>query len=133
MGRSPSTISREISRNTFSSRGYLPHTAHRLSVTRRTRHRAPKLLVNDQLRSYTQAKLSKKWSPQQISCRLVKDFPNTPGMRVCPETIYQGIYVHARGELTREFASPLRRGRARRGFLIRGRSGLRLVLASPVR
>ena len=114
MGRSPSTISRELSRNTVSSRGYLPHTAHRLSVGRRTRYREPRLLANDQLRSYTQAKLSKKWSPQQISRRLVKDFPDSPEMRVCAETIYQAIYVHARGELKRELARQLRRGRTRR-------------------
>lgn len=35
MGRSPSTISRELRRNTVSTRGYMPHTAHRLSVKRR--------------------------------------------------------------------------------------------------
>ena len=32
LGRSPSTISRELRRNTVSNREYLPHTAHRLSV-----------------------------------------------------------------------------------------------------
>jgi len=34
LGRSPSTISRELGRNTVSTRGYLPHTAHRLSADR---------------------------------------------------------------------------------------------------
>jgi IS30 family transposase len=37
MQRAPSTISRELRRNTVSTRGYLPHTAHRLSVGRRRR------------------------------------------------------------------------------------------------
>ncbi|OMQ25317.1 hypothetical protein BK799_31060 [Rhodococcus sp. D-1] len=46
--------------------------------------------------------LRKRWSPQQISHRLIKDFPTTPQMRASTETIYQAIYVHARGELTRE-------------------------------
>ncbi|MHA3020637.1 hypothetical protein ACXPWS_10240 [Mycobacterium sp. BMJ-28] len=41
--RSPSTVSREIRRNTISTRGYLPHTAHRLSVARRARPREVKL------------------------------------------------------------------------------------------
>jgi transposase-like protein len=38
LGRSPSTISRELSRNTVSTHGYLPHTAHRRSVKRRDGH-----------------------------------------------------------------------------------------------
>ncbi|NYI42873.1 IS30 family transposase/transposase-like protein [Demequina lutea] len=114
MRRSPSTISRELTRNTVATRGYLPHTAHRLSVTRRARPREAKLVTNARLRRYVQAKLNTRWSPQQISQRLIKDFPNDPEMRVSPETIYQTIYVYARGELTRELAKQLRRGRAAR-------------------
>lgn len=110
LGRSPSTISRELKRNTVSTRGYLPHTAHRLSVQRRARPRQPKLLTNPDLQSYVQAKLQKKWSPAQISNRLLKDFPDRPEMRVSVET----IYVHARGELKRELAKQLRRGRTAR-------------------
>ena len=114
LGRSPSTVSRELKRNTISTRGYLPHTAHRLSVARRARPREPKLLANNALRAYVQAKLTKKWSPQQISNRLVRDFPTTPEMRVSTETIYQAIYVHARGELKRALSKHLRRGRSAR-------------------
>jgi IS30 family transposase len=114
MGRSPSTISRELRRNTVSSRGYMPHTAHRASVERRRRQRCPKLVENVELRDYVQRGLRKRWSPQQISHRLQKDFPNRSEMRVSTETIYQAIYVHARGELKREMARSLRRGRGAR-------------------
>jgi IS30 family transposase len=114
MQRAPSTISRELRRNTVSTRGYLPHTAHRLSVRRRCRPREPKLLANVELGVYVQSKLRKKWSPQQISQRLIKDFPTNQEMRVSTETIYQGIYVHVRGELKRELSKQLRRGRATR-------------------
>ena len=114
MQRSPSTISRELRRNTVSTRGYMPHTAHRLSVKRRARPRQPKLLAHDALRSYVQAKLRMKWSPQQISHRLIKDFPAASEMRVSTETIYQAIYVHARGELKRSLGQQLRRGRVAR-------------------
>lgn len=114
LDRSPSTISRELRRNTVSTRGYLPHTAHRMSVQRRERPRRPKLMASTELQSYVQARLRKKWSPQQISHRLVKDFPTRPEMRVCTETIYQAIYVHARGELKRELGRQLRRGRSAR-------------------
>lgn len=115
MGRSPSTISRELHRNTVSARrGYMPHTAHRLSVERRRRPRCPKLLSNDELFAYVQEKLKKRWSPEQISHRLRKDFPDSTEMRVSTETIYQAIYVHARGELKRELARQLRRRRSAR-------------------
>ena len=114
LGRSPSTISRELRRNTISKRGYMPHTAHRLSVQRRRRPREPKLVTNDELREYVREKLALRWSPEQISHRIRKDFPNSPEMRVCTETIYQAIYVHLRGTLKREMASQLRRGRKAR-------------------
>ena len=114
MSRAPSTISRELKRNSASTRGYMPHTAHRLSVRRRARPRQAKIVANGELGTYVQAKLRKKWSPQQISNRLIKDFPAAPEMRVSTETIYQAIYVHARGELKRELGRQLRRGRAAR-------------------
>ncbi|MBF6423002.1 IS30 family transposase [Nocardia farcinica] len=114
LGRSPSTISRELRRNTTSARGYLPHSAHRAAVARRSRSRDPKLTANAPLREYVRDKLARKWSPQQISHRLVLDFPADLQMRACTETIYQGIYVHARGELKRELTRHLRRGRLRR-------------------
>ena len=114
MSRSPSTISRELRRNTVTRGGYLPHTAHRLSVKRRERPRTAKLATEGPLRDYVAAKLSKRWSPEQIAARLRREFPHDPGMRVSCETIYQAIYVHAHGELKRELAKSLRRGRARR-------------------
>ncbi|WP_189116042.1 IS30 family transposase, partial [Pilimelia terevasa] len=112
--RSPSTISRELRRNTTTARGYLPHTAHRTSVQRRLRPRKPKLLTHPELRTYVQHRLGKKWSPQQVSRRLTKDFPDSTGMRVSTETIYQAIYVHATGDLNRDLARQLRRGRRAR-------------------
>jgi transposase, IS30 family len=114
LGRSPSTISRELRRNATSSQGYMPHAAHRASVQRRRRPRPVKLLSNKQLYDYVEAKLRMKWSPQQINHRLVRDFPDAPEMRVSTETIYHAIYVHARGELKRELARQLRRGRTAR-------------------
>jgi len=114
MGRSPSTISRELRRNAISERGYLPHTAHRLSAERRRRPRSPKLIENDVLREHVQAKLQQRWSPEQISRRLPKDFPDSPEMRVATETIYQAIYVHLHGTLKREMTRHLRRGRSAR-------------------
>ncbi|AHH20222.1 putative transposase [Nocardia nova SH22a] len=114
VGRSPSTISRELRRNTNSARGYMPHSAHRESVRRRARSRKPKLLTHDELREYVRSRLRRRWSPEQISHRLIKDFPDRPDMRVATETVYQSIYVHLHGKLKRELAQQLRRGRLRR-------------------
>ena len=114
LGRAPSTISRELRRNTVSRSGYLPHTAHRASVKRRERPRVARLAHEGPLRAYVAGKLQKRWSPEQISHRLRRDFPHDPGMRVSVETIYQAVYVHARGELTKELTAQLRRGRRRR-------------------
>lgn len=105
MGRSPSTISRELRRNTASARGYLPHTAHRLSVQRRLRPRSPKLIEHEPLGDYVHTKLQLRWSPEQVSHRLPKDFPDSPEMRVATETIYQAIYVHLHGTLKRDMAA----------------------------
>lgn len=108
--RAPSSISREISRNAHSSIGYLPYAAHRAAVTRRSRPRESKLLTPGPLRDYLAQRLAKRWSPEQISRRLPKDFATDQDMRVSTETIYQAIYVQARGGLKRELVSTLRQG-----------------------
>ena len=111
LGRSPSTISRELRRNTATSVGYLPYAAHRIAASRRPRQRTQKLQSDCGLRRYVEVKLRKRWSPEQISHRLVKDFPDDHRMRVSTETIYQAIYIQGRGALKREIAAAMRRGR----------------------
>ena len=54
------------------------------------------------------------WSPEQISKRLVVDFPNDENMRISHEAIYQALYVEGRGALQRELVACLRTGRALR-------------------
>ena len=114
LGRSPSTISREIRRNGDRRNGYRPHLAHCRSVLRRARPKPGKLVGNRELRKFVEKKLKKRWSPEQISRSLPKLFPDRPEMRVAHETIYQALYVQGRGELRRELTRALRTGRARR-------------------
>lgn len=114
LGRSPSTISRELRRNQQRTVGYLPYAAHRATVTRRLRPKLPKLHRQGPLRAYVSAMLLQKWSPEQVSNRLVKDFPRDQEMRVSHETIYQALYVQGRGALKREIVAALLRGRTRR-------------------
>jgi IS30 family transposase len=54
------------------------------------------------------------WSPEQISQRLIVDFPDDEGMRISHEAIYQALYIEGRGALKRELVACLRTGRALR-------------------
>jgi IS30 family transposase len=114
LGRPGSTISRELARNTDPDGTYRPYAAHRAAVARRARPKPAKLASNQALADYVQVGLDQRWSPEQICHALRIDHPDEAEMRVCPETIYQAIYVQARGGLRREVATALRSGRTRR-------------------
>ena len=114
LGRSASTVSREIARNSHPELGYQPHGAHRISTQARARPKESKLAIPGRLRSYVKSKLKRRWSPEQISNSLIQDFPDEPSMRVSPETTYQALYFQARGGLRREVQQALRSGRTRR-------------------
>ena len=78
------------------------------------RPKTPKLVACPRLRAEVEAKLMLRWSPQQIAARLVVDFPDDQEMRVSHETIYQSLFVQARGALRKELTECLRTGRTRR-------------------
>lgn len=114
LGRSPSTISRELRRNSEAGGRYLASSAHAMAYHRASRPKPAKLAVNLALRGKVEQDLEKKYSPEQITGRLRVEFPDDPEMRVSPETIYQSIYVQSRGALRRDLAVCLRTGRALR-------------------
>lgn len=88
LGRSPSSISREIARNythRYEYNTYYPHTAHRKYLFRRTFcHRG--MFWNKETIDYINEKLSLTWSPEQIA--------KTPCKIKIPshKTIYRWIY-----------------------------------------
>lgn len=115
LGRSPSTVSREIRRNRHPGNGqYRPHAAQARADARRPRPKTGKIGQNPGLRDFIQDRLDIRWSPEQICQALRERFPQQPEMHVVHETVYQALYVQGRGELRRELARALRTGRARR-------------------
>jgi IS30 family transposase len=66
------------------------------------------LLECPRLHEEVNAGLAKEWSPEQISARLELDHPDEAELRVSHETIYQCLYLQARGELRTELKLALR-------------------------
>jgi len=114
LGRSASTVSRELARNSEPGGGYRASTAHARAYDRASRPKPAKLVTNQALRERVEQDLEKKYSPEQIAGRLREDFPDEEGMWVSTETIYQSLYVQSRGALRRELSRCLRTGRALR-------------------
>lgn len=114
LGRSPSTISREIARHSDDQGRYQPHAGDLLAAANRARPKQGKLVAEGPLRAAVENGLDQQWSPEQIAARLRAEHPDDESMHVCHETIYQAIYLQARGGLKREVQQALRSGRTRR-------------------
>jgi IS30 family transposase len=114
LGRPASTVSREIRRNRHPDGRYQPYAAQHRATLRRARPKPSTLATDPGLRALVQDGLDQRWSPQQITRRLRRDHPDRSEWHVSHETIYQALYVQARGGLRREVASWLRTGRAMR-------------------
>ncbi|MGZ6268623.1 MAG: IS30 family transposase [Candidatus Limnocylindrales bacterium] len=113
LGRSPSTVSREVTGN-GGRRRYRAWRGEERAVRRARRPRPAKLARNRALRRIVERLLVERWSPQQIAWQLRHDHPHDPEMWVSHETIYQSLFVQGRGALRAELTRCLRTGRARR-------------------
>jgi IS30 family transposase len=113
LGRSASTVSREVNAN-GGPRRYRALAGERRAIGCAKRPRAGKLELSERLRAEVQAGLVQRWSPQQISARLLVSFPEDLEMRISHETIYQAVYVQSRGELRRQLTGHLRTARTKR-------------------
>jgi transposase, IS30 family len=113
LGRHRSTVGREIAR-AGGRRRYRALAAERGAQRAARRPKATKLGSCPALLAEVERQLLERYSPEQISARLRLEFADDPGMQISHETIYQSLYVQARGELRRELAACLRSGRTRR-------------------
>jgi transposase, IS30 family len=89
IGRSPSSISRELRRNfPPEHKVYTPRIAHERALVKRKCRGRKERLKNEVIRQYVFTHLRMRWSPEQISGRLKKDLNEL----ISPEAIYQYIY-----------------------------------------
>ena len=123
LGRSPSTVSRELHRNARRAHDYRATVAQWRAQRRARIARRPRRLADAWLRRYVGRRLSQGWSPQQIAARLRRDYPRDVEKRISHETIYAAIYIVPRGELRRTLIGCLRQHRKVRRR--RHRSGLK--------
>lgn len=106
LGRSKSSISREISRYPYS---YNADKAHYQAWSNSRIHNFKRRLdENDRLFNFIYRYLKKHWSPQQISTYLKKKYPDDLLMHISHESIYTYIYLLPRGELKKELIGFLR-------------------------
>ncbi len=107
LGRSPSTVSREIQRNG----GYDDYRASVADEQAWNRARRPKrcqLGRHPRLRRMVARKLRRNWSPEQIAGWLKRSYPEDESYHVSHETIYRSLFVQARGVFKKELLRHLR-------------------------
>jgi transposase, IS30 family len=126
LGRSPSTIWRELARNGQHESSDSPRLGRpRLGYdARRADHRARrlahkarrqrKLHRDSALWRLVRYLLARRWSPQEVSRTLRRQHPDEPAKHVSHETIYTAIYAAPRGELRRGLVALLRQHKCAR-------------------
>lgn len=114
LGRSASTLSRELRRNAAGVR-YGSRTAQQAFEARRKAARPTlKLDPEGPLWPVVSHMLGWLWAPQQIARTLRAMWPDEPDMQVSHETIYNAIYAYPKGELRKSLIDCLRQGKTTR-------------------
>ena len=113
LGRSPSTIGRELTRN-GGRRSYRAHEADQAAWDQALRPKACKLALNRPLARIVARQLRLQWSPWQIAGWLKQAYEHDETRQVSHETIYKTLFIQARGALKKELLAHLRRSRGMR-------------------
>lgn len=116
LDRSPSTITRELKRNTSKQEGYRPAYADQQSRARRWS--GSKLERNGDLRETVLSRLKQGWSPEQVAGRLKLE---TGHQVISYETIYRFIYAQIGRTKNYDWRQYLPRAKSKRGY--RSRKG----------
>jgi IS30 family transposase len=108
------TVYREWRRNGRDGE-YFPARAQAAAAARRRASKAPWKMGHPPLADYVQDRLAPYWSPQQISGRLRRDFPDEPAMRISHPALYDWIASQkAQGGIWHTFLRQARRRRRKR-------------------
>jgi IS30 family transposase len=116
LDRSPSTISRELNRNSGTKVGYQP--AYAQEQTNARRWTGSRLERDAALRTLVLGCLARGWSPEQVAGRLRQQAAETT---ISHETIYRFIYAQIRRTQNYDWRHYLPRAKSKRGF--RGQKG----------
>jgi IS30 family transposase len=111
LDRAPSTICREINRN-GGRKKYRATQADKATWNRAKRPKTCKLANNPKLIPIIEKKLRKRWSPEQIAGWLKRTHSNDKSYHVSHETIYQSLFIQARGVLKKELQQFLKSKRS---------------------
>ncbi len=153
IGRSPSTVSRELRRNLWNpsneNESYRPYrparlktgawtggpyycasAAQRLAGKRRERCVRRRRMSYDRLVAWVMDALRRGWSPATMAGRLRLEYPDDPLMRAGHETLYSWVYRQA-ADGTRDLRAYLPRGHRRRRAR-KGRRGRRIPIPARV-
>jgi len=110
LNRDKATISRELRRLGLPKEDYSPVAADADAKTKQSSRKAGKRKIKgalaDQIENYL---LERRFSPEQSSQTLRKQFPNDPSMRASHEAIYQYIYSQEAAFKRRALIKCLRR------------------------
>jgi IS30 family transposase len=107
LGRSASTVSREVSRNGGADR-YRAAGSDQAAWDRARRPKLCKLACHPFLRRTVSIGLRRQWSPEQIAGWLKRTYSGEPQNQVSHETIYRSLFIQARGVLKKELLEHLR-------------------------
>lgn len=131
IGRAPSTVGREVSRNGGRVR-YRAERAEERAVETARRPKECILAALPKLRQVVARRLQENWSPQQISGWLRRRYGQDESMRVSHETIYRSLFIQARGVLKKELISHLRSRRTMRCAKVSTSGNGRTSIRDPV-
>ena len=132
LGRAASTVSREVRRHEGID-GYRACEADRRAWDQARRPKRCKLAQQRRLQRAVARKLSRDWSPQQISVWLERRYAADQTMHVSHETIYRTLFIQARGALKKELLGHLRSRRQMRSSHKPGQGGGQISEAISIR